>query len=105
MKKLEIKKVGIVSSFKAMIYLMIVPMIFMALIGVLFAVIGFSISEPEIGIIGVIYIFIPLVLLPMYGIITMLMSLIYNGLAGKFGGLEITVVEKTEKEYTIENLQ
>jgi len=96
MRKMEIKKVGVVSTFKVTIYLMIIPMILMFLIGVLMAIVGAIARETGLLVGGIIYGLIPVFLLFLYGAISMLVALIYNWLSGKFGGLEIYVKEEDE---------
>jgi len=96
MRKMEIKKVGVVSTFKVTIYLMIIPMILMFLIGVLMAIAGAVTRETGLLVGGIIYGLIPVFLLFLYGAVSMLVALIYNWLAGKFGGLEIYVKEEDE---------
>lgn len=96
MKKLEIKSIGVVSAFKATLYLSIIPMALIFLIGFIMLLIGILVQEYAVLGIGIAYMIMPIFMLFMYGLIAMLGALIYNLLAGKFGGLEITVKEKEE---------
>ncbi|MEX1028861.1 MAG: hypothetical protein WDZ91_02305 [Paenibacillaceae bacterium] len=93
MKKLEIKSVGVVSMGKTTVYIMLIPMAMLLLIGFFALLIGILISQSEVAILGGVYMVIPIFMLAFYGAISMLIGLIYNWLAGKFGGLEITLTE------------
>ena len=93
MKKLEVKSVGVVSVGKTTVYMMLIPMALFLVIGFFALLIGILIGEAEVAIFGGIYMVIPVIMLAFYGAISMLMGLIYNWLAGRFGGLEITLTE------------
>lgn len=93
MKKLEVKSVGVVSLGKTTVYLMLIPMVLLLVIGFFALLIGILISQSEVAIFGGIYMVIPIFMLAFYGAISMLIGLIYNWLAGKFGGLEVTLTE------------
>jgi hypothetical protein len=101
MKKLEIKSVGVVSMGKTMVYLMLIPMVLLLVLGFFALLIGILISQSEVAILGGVYMIIPIFMLVFYGAISMLIGLIYNWLAGKFGGLEITLTEP--KSATVSN--
>jgi hypothetical protein len=93
MKKLEVRSLGIASVGKATVYVMLIPTAIILLIGLFTVFIGLLISEREVAIIGGVYSFISIVMLALYGAISMLCGATYNWLAGKFGGLEITLSE------------
>lgn len=93
MKKLEIKSVGVVSMGKTVVYIMLIPMALLVLIGFFALLIGILISQSEVAIFGGIYMVVPIFILGFYGVVSMLIGLVYNWLAGKFGGLEITLTE------------
>jgi|GEM_PF-1811819 len=93
MKKLEIKSVGVVSMGKTIVYIMLIPMVLLLVIGFFALLIGILIQQSEVAIFGGIYMVMPIIILVFYGLISMLIGLVYNWLAGKFGGLEITITE------------
>jgi len=92
MRKMEIKRIGPRSAFKATLYLASVPLALFLVVGLLLSVIGASIGNTNLLMVGIPYIFMSFVMIFVYGLISMLASLIYNKFAGKFGGLEIEVV-------------
>lgn len=93
MKKQEIKSVGVVSLGKTVIYMMLIPMALILLIGFFALLIGILIQQSEVALIGGAYLILPIFMVLIYGGLSMLMGLIYNWLAGKFGGLEVTLTE------------
>jgi hypothetical protein len=101
LKKLEVKSVGITSMGKATIYMMLIPTAIILIIGLFTVFIGLLISEREVAIIGGMYSFIAIVMLGLYGAISMLCGATYNWLASKFGGLEITLSESLMAEADI----
>lgn len=96
MKKFEIKELGIVSTFKTAIYIYIIPMLLIFLIGLFATIIGVASSQGAILGVGIAYLVLPIFLLGMYGVISMLIALVYNKLSAKFGGLEVVLSEKVE---------
>lgn len=94
MKKIEIIKIGPKSAFKATLYFAIIPLSIMVALGFLVAIIGLAIGKPGLLAAGIPYIIMPVILIFVYGLIGMLSAFIYSKLATKFGGLEVTVVEK-----------
>ncbi len=100
MKKHQIRSIEPVSAFKATIYLSLIPMALMSVIGVLLTIAGILFDQSEITIIGVTYIFMPLIMIVIYGLFSMLGALVYSKLAERFGGLEITLVEK-ESDHSV----
>jgi hypothetical protein len=97
MKKIEISKFGLGSVFKVMMYLMVLPIAFCFVIGVVMAIIGAVTKAYHLLAMGVFFgIGYPVIFILVYGLFGTLMALIYNGLAGKFGGLELTIREIEE---------
>ncbi|MFH0888329.1 MAG: hypothetical protein V1871_03890 [Planctomycetota bacterium] len=95
MKKIEIKKFGVLNALKVTTYMMIFPAVLCFLIGIAFVVVGIVVGQKEIWIAGILaMVGYPILLLVMYDITAMLGALIYNLFAGKFGGLELTIKEK-----------
>ncbi|MGB7606412.1 MAG: hypothetical protein WBL93_13155 [Lutisporaceae bacterium] len=106
MKKYEVKKLGPLSVFKTMMYMMIIPIVMLILIGVIMTIVGFITKVFEIALIGMMMaIGYPILFIVFYGVFGTLMTLIYNGLAGKFGGLEITLDELDKNENTPCNVE
>lgn len=94
--KVEIKQVGIKSAFKTILYLMSIPMMLMMLAGGIITLIGALIHQTEMLIIGIMYLIFPIFLIGIYGALGMLVTLIYNTAANKFGGLELTLAKKED---------
>jgi uncharacterized membrane protein len=92
--KVEIKEVGIKSAFKTTLYLMSVPMGLFLLVSIIMIIVGAALQQREVLFIGIAYLIMPVFMLLFYGVISMLIALIYNGLSSKFGGLELTLKEK-----------
>ena len=94
MKKIEIKKFGVLSTLKVTMYMSILPAILCFLVGIGIVLVGVFTKQKEMlfmgAIMGLAY---PIALVVMYGIMAMIMALIYNLLAGKLGGLELTIKE------------
>lgn len=93
MKRLEIRSFDAVSLFKATLYILLLPLLFVALIGGLLAVVGGVTGHRELLLAGLAYAVMPVFLFGACGVLNVLVGLVYNGLAGKFGGLVITVRE------------
>ncbi|RSK26700.1 hypothetical protein EJF36_07410 [Bacillus sp. HMF5848] len=100
MKKMEIKELGLKSVFKITLYIMVIPLILMALIGVIILIVGASIQNTEVSIIGGMYTAMPIFMLFIYAAINVLVALVYNVFSKRFGGL---VVIYEEKELENEN--
>jgi cell shape-determining protein MreD len=74
---------------------MILPAVLCFLIGIAFVLIGIFTGQKQIWIMGIIMgLAYPIAFIVIYGPMAMLMSLIYNLMAGKFGGLELTIKEE-----------
>ena len=83
MKKIEVKEIGITSVFKVILYISVIPILFMLIISLL---------------IGNITAFLPLILMPIWaGLLYMLIAFFYNIFSKKFGGLTLMVEEKNEQ--------
>lgn len=104
MRIIEFKKLEVGSVFKVVLYLMIIPMVLMSVIGLFVAIIGGFFGAPEAIIFGIMYLFMPVVLIFMYAGISALVALIYNLFAKKFGGLEVYIDDKSPK-YMLANNQ
>lgn len=96
MKKLEIKGIGTISALKAVTYITIIPAALLFLIGLAMLLIGIAVGEPGLWGIGLAYTIMPVFIVGMYGVISMVIALLYGVLAKKFGGLELIVEEKNE---------
>jgi putative exporter of polyketide antibiotics len=96
MKKIEIKEIGLKSAFKVTLYVMIIPVAIMFLIGLFMLLIGLATRQWILVGMGIPYMLMPVFLLGVYGALSMLISLLYNKLSGKFGGLELTIEEKID---------
>ncbi|MTI71308.1 MAG: hypothetical protein FH751_13745 [Firmicutes bacterium] len=94
MRRIEIKKLDVKSVFKILIYFALIPAIIMVLIGCIATFIGFITQETMAIFIGVGYMFMPILLVVFYGAFGSLFALLYNGLANKFGGLELFIEDK-----------
>lgn len=97
MKKVEIKKLDLMSVFKVTIYFMIVPFSIFALIGLITLLVGIGLGMFELITVGVIYTVMPIAIIPFYGGMAALTGLIYNLLTKKFGGLKY-YIEYEENE-------
>jgi hypothetical protein len=96
LKKIEVNKLGAKNLFKVTIYLTSIPFGIMALIGVIITIIGGAMDHPMMLTIGIPYIIMPLFMIFIYGLLSMLMAVIYNLFSRKFGGLELVISEKED---------
>jgi hypothetical protein len=97
MKKVELKKFCVGSVFKVIMYMLIIPIALCFIISLIAIIIGLVTQEYEVVGIGVLMgIGYPIIFVLAYGLFGTLMALLYNGLAGKFGGLELMVSEIDE---------
>lgn len=96
MKKIEVTNVTPLSAFKVTIYYSIIPLACMMVLGIIFTIIAAAIGQSELLAIGIPYIILPIILIWVYGLFSMLIALVYNGLAKKFGGLVVTVKDVEE---------
>jgi hypothetical protein len=104
MKKVEINKFGLGSVFKVMLYLLIIPIILCFIIGMVMLLAGIATKAYEFVGIGILVaIGYPVFFILVYGMFGTLMALLYNWLAGKFGGLELTIREMDENVNTSVN--
>jgi len=103
MKRIEIVGIGKKSVFKTTIYLMIVPLSILFVIGFIMTIVSIVSTQPDMLIIGIPYMIMPVFMLIIYGLLSMLVALVYNKLASRFGGLELNIKEKgNELELTKE---
>jgi len=94
MRKVEIAEITPMSAFKATIYILIIPFALMMLIGLFMVMIGIMTDQSAILFAGLVYVVMPIILIGIYGVICMLIALVYNLLARKFGGIELIVKDK-----------
>ncbi|MBH5316848.1 hypothetical protein I6N90_03360 [Paenibacillus sp. GSMTC-2017] len=97
--KMEVKAFGIFSVFKTVLYFLILPAGFMAVLGLIALVVGFAIGEHTVTVMAIPYIIMPIFMMILYPVFGMLNGLIYNGFSKKFGGLEVTLVAKEQAQY------
>ncbi|WYP28400.1 hypothetical protein NSQ54_09975 [Alkalihalobacillus sp. FSL W8-0930] len=96
MKKVEIKKFGIGSVLKSTIYLYFIPIVLIVIVFAFAIIIG-ALQEGAAAFISIpIMLFMLLLYTALYAGVIALMTLIYNWLAGKFGGLVVTIEEREE---------
>jgi amino acid transporter len=98
MKNLEIKEIGIKSAFKSTLYLTSIPLFLLGIVGILLTIIGVAIGNSALIGAGIPYIFMPILLIFIYGLFAILCALVYSKLAKKFGRLEIKVVDKDKED-------
>ncbi|WP_379138356.1 hypothetical protein [Paenibacillus sp. sgz500958] len=94
MKNIELKKVGAVSAFKTTLYIASIPIAVMAVIGVIVSIVGAALGDASMLAMAIPFVVMPFIMLGIYGLFSMLMAVLYNFMAGKFGGLELVVTEK-----------
>jgi uncharacterized membrane protein len=99
---MEIKRIGPRSAFKATLYIASVPLALLMVIGVLLTIVGASIGNTNLLIAGIPYIVMSIFMVFIYGLISMLASLVYNKFAGKYGGLELEVQVEEERTEQLE---
>lgn len=97
MKKIEVRSLGVKSLFKTTIYIMIIPAIIMLFFGIIMLVMSLFIDDFEIKFLAYTYLLLPIVVTVIYGLISMLIAVVYNGLSKNFGGLVISINDKNEK--------
>lgn len=96
MKKVEVKEIKAVSAFKTTVYLVSVPMGILLVIGSLIALVSAMLRSGPGILVGILYMIMPLFMLAIYGALSMLVAIIYNFLANRFGGLELIIEEKID---------
>ncbi|QZY53679.1 hypothetical protein [Crassaminicella profunda] len=101
MKELEIKKVKAGSAFKVTMYFAIIPVIIMIIVGIIALLIGAVSGSKEPMFFGIGYMIMSVLMIGIYGAFGALFAVLYNVLAGKFGGLEVVIDDQQEdlKEY------
>lgn len=98
MKKIEVRNLGVKSTFKTTIFMMIVPACLILFFGIIMLAVSFFIDDIEIKILAYTYLLLPVVMTVIYGLISMLTALIYNSLAKKFGGLVLSIDDKENEK-------
>ena len=101
MKNIEIKKVAPKSAFKVTLYFAIIPIVIMLIVGIGASIIAAITGQGELAFFGIAYIVMSIVGIVLYGVFGALFAVLYNVLAGKFGGLEISVKED-ENDITLQ---
>lgn len=102
MKKIEIKEVGPKSAFKTTLYIASIPLAILLFIGIIATIIGATTENGTVLEMGVLYIMMPFFMLAIYGLVSMLVALVYNKFTSKFGGLELVITEKNDVKNRIE---
>ncbi|MFH1226529.1 MAG: hypothetical protein V1701_01330 [Planctomycetota bacterium] len=94
MKKIEIKKMGVLNVMKVTVYVTIIPIVLCFLAGAVMLAAGVFLKNRQLMIMGAILAAgYPIGLIIIYELMAIFTVLIYNWLAGKFGGLELTIKE------------
>ncbi|MFD2614633.1 hypothetical protein [Paenibacillus gansuensis] len=93
MRKIELLEIKKKSAFKTTIYLMSIPMVLMMLIGLISTIVSAGMGEPAGLAFGVPYMIMPVVFILIYGLMSVLVALVYNVFAKRFGGLQVVVRE------------
>jgi hypothetical protein len=94
--KVEIKEVKVTSAFKTTLYVTSIPMALIFVVAIILIIVGSALQQRELLFVGIAYLIMPVFICLFYGVISMLIALVYNLLSGKFGGLELTVQEKRD---------
>ncbi|MEK4199906.1 hypothetical protein [Cytobacillus sp. FSL K6-0265] len=94
MKTIEIKRFSVGSVVKSTLYLLFIPIIGMIIFGLFSSLLLFT-EDGVIAFTGILFMLLLSVLYAAiyFGLIA-LMTVIYNWLAGKFGGLTMVIEEK-----------
>ncbi|MDQ0268586.1 hypothetical protein [Cytobacillus purgationiresistens] len=96
MKTLEIKRFTVGTVIKSTLYLLFIPIIIMIIVGLITTMV-LMIEDGAVALMGIfIMLLASLFYAGVYLGMIALMTVIYNWLAGKFGGLTIIVQEKDE---------
>ncbi|ASV69737.1 SoxR reducing system RseC family protein [Cytobacillus sp. FSL W7-1323] len=94
MKTIEIKRFSVGSVVKSTLYLLFIPIIGMIIFGLFSSLLLFT-EDGVIAFTGILFMLLLSVLYAaIYFGILALMTVIYNWLAGKFGGLTMVIEEK-----------
>lgn len=94
----EIKKIGVKTAFKSVIYLSSIPLLLMILVGIGSAIFGLVTNNQQTLFFGLAYTLMPILMMFFYGLLGMLIAFFYNFFSKRFGGLELTLQEKSVKE-------
>ncbi|MEK5102711.1 hypothetical protein MKX83_12075 [Cytobacillus sp. FSL M8-0252] len=94
MKTIEIKRFSVGSVVKSTLYLLFIPIIGMIIFGLFSSLLLFT-EDGVIAFTGILFmLLLSLLYAAIYFGILALMTVIYNWLAGKFGGLTMVIEEK-----------
>ncbi|RPF54160.1 hypothetical protein [Aquisalibacillus elongatus] len=97
MNQVEVKRVGVKSVFKVLVYLLSLPLSIFFVVGIVASVIGMSTSQLDwVATFGP-FIIMPFFFIAFYGLLSMLIAAVYNFLAKRFGGLKLQVQGLEEK--------
>lgn len=102
--KIEIKSLGVKSMFKTALYIASIPVGLMFVVGVVALIIGIASGNQSIVVTVIPFIVMPFIMIGLYGLFGMLLGVIYNFFAPKFGGLELTI-KTQEQEVIMQNNQ
>lgn len=81
---------------------MIIPLAICLLIGIILTLIAIIMQTEQALFIGIPYIIMSVLMIPLYGLFSMLAGLIYNSCAKKFGGLIIHIEDESDMEKTLQ---
>lgn len=101
--KLEIKSLGTKSMLKTTLYIASIPIGVMFIFGIIALLIGAALGNSKTMMAFIPFLLMPFFMIIVYGILGMLVSVVYNFFANKFGGLELTVHSKAIEEPTENN--
>jgi len=96
-KKFEIKKIKALSLFKTFLFLAVIPAVILMLFGIVLMAMGVMANDDELvyeGFVG--YVANTVLMTLLYGLLTIPVALVYNFLAGKFGGLKLELSESVD---------
>ena len=96
MRNIEITNISKKSIFKTTIYLLSIPLALMMVVGLITIIVSIMIGEPQGLIFGIPYLIMPVVIILIYALMSMLVALVYNMLAKRFGGLVLTIETRGE---------
>ena len=77
---------------------MIIPIALCLLIGIVLTLVAIIMQAEEALFAGILYIIMSVLMVPFYGLFSMLAGLIYNSCAKKFGGLIIHIEDESDME-------
>lgn len=101
--KIEIKSLGTKSMLKTTLYIASIPLGIMFLVGIISLLIGAASGNSKNMMAFIPFIFMPFFMIIVYGLLGMLVSVVYNFFANKYGGLELTIHTKAIEAPTENN--